>query len=46
MGETTRTYEDTSYKLDITNDLLTSRAGLLSIADLMNSLGLSDYIDT
>lgn len=33
------------YKTDTTNDLLTSRAGLLSIAELMNSLGLADRID-
>jgi len=33
------------YQLDTTNDLLTSRAGLLSIAELMNSLGLTDRID-
>jgi hypothetical protein len=34
-----------SYKLDTTNDLLTSRAGLLSIAQLMDSLSLSERID-
>ena len=34
------------YQLDTTNDLLTSRAGLLSIAELMNSLGLADRIDS
>ena len=34
-----------SYKLDTTNDLLTSRAGLLSIAQLMGSLSLSERID-
>jgi hypothetical protein len=34
-----------SYKLDTTNDLLTSRAGLLSIAQLMNSLKFSERID-
>ena len=33
------------YQLETTNDLLTSRAGLLSIAELMNSLGLADRID-
>jgi hypothetical protein len=33
------------YQLDTTNDLLTSRAGLLCIAELMNSLGLADRID-
>ena len=33
------------YKLDTTNDLLTSRAGLLSIAQLMNSLNLGQRID-
>jgi len=33
------------YQIDTTNDLLTSRAGLLSIAELMNSLGLADRID-
>ena len=33
------------YKLDTTNDLLTSRAGLLSIAQLINSLKLSENID-
>ncbi|MCP4047860.1 MAG: IS1380 family transposase [Gammaproteobacteria bacterium] len=34
------------YQLETTNDLLTSRAGLLSIAELMNSLGLGDRINT
>ena len=34
------------YQLDTTNDLLTSRAGLLSIAELMNSLGLADCVDS
>ena len=33
------------YKLDITNDLLTSRAGLLAVAQLMASLQLSEGID-
>jgi len=33
------------YKLDTTNDLLTSRAGLLTIAQLMDSLKLSERID-
>ena len=33
------------YKLDITNDLLTSRAGLLAVAQLMESLQLSKRID-
>ena len=33
------------YKLDTTNDLLTSRAGLLSIAHLMDSLSLTERID-
>ena len=33
------------YKLDTTDDLLTSRAGLLTIAQLMNSLKLSERID-
>ena len=33
------------YQLDITNDLLTSRAGLLSIAELMKSLKLAERID-
>jgi hypothetical protein len=33
------------YKLDTTNDLLTSRAGLLSIAQLMNTLNLGERID-
>jgi len=33
------------YKLDTTNDLLTSRAGLLSIAQLMDSLKLGERID-
>jgi hypothetical protein len=34
-----------SYKLDTTNDLLTSRAGLLAIAQLMESLSLAERID-
>ena len=34
-----------SYKLDTTNDLLTSRAGLLAVAQLMDSLGLAECID-
>ena len=33
------------YKLDTTNDLLTSRAGLLAIAQLMDSLSLAERID-
>lgn len=33
------------YKLDTTNDKLTSRAGLLTIAELMESLQLSERID-
>ena len=33
------------YKLDTTNDLLTSRAGLLAIGQLMTSLNLSERID-
>lgn len=33
------------YKLDTTNDLLTSRAGLLAIAQLMDSLSLTERID-
>ena len=33
------------YKLGTTNDLLTSRAGLLSIAELMESVGLAERID-
>lgn len=33
------------YKLDVTNDLLTSRAGLLAIAQLMESLKLSERVD-
>lgn len=34
-----------SYKLDTTKDLLTSRAGLLAIAQLMDSLSLTERID-
>ncbi len=33
------------YKLDTTNDLLTSRVGLLAVAQLMESLQLSERID-
>lgn len=33
------------YKLDTTNDLLTSRAGLLAIAQLMESLRLAERVD-
>jgi len=33
------------YKLDTTNDLLTSRAGLLAISQLMESLNLAERID-
>lgn len=33
------------YKLDTTNDLLTSRAGLFTIAQLMDTLRLSERID-
>lgn len=33
------------YQLSTTNDLLTSRAGLLSIAQLMTSIGFSDEVD-
>ena len=35
-----------AYQVETTNDLLTSRAGLLSIAELMKSIGLADRIDT
>jgi len=34
------------YKIDTTDELLTSRAGLLSIAELMRSLKLDERIDT
>lgn len=34
-----------SYKIDTTNDLLTSRAGLLAIAQLMDTLDLAERID-
>jgi hypothetical protein len=34
-----------SYKLGTTNDLLTSRAGLLSVAQVMDSLNLAERID-
>ena len=34
------------YKLDTTNDQLTSRAGLLTIAQLMDTLRLSERIDS
>lgn len=34
-----------SYKLDTTNDLLTSRAGLLAISQLMSSLNFSQRVD-
>jgi hypothetical protein len=33
------------YKIDTTNDLLTSRAGLLATAQLMDSLNFSQRID-
>ena len=33
------------YTLETTNDLLTSRAGLLSIAQLMQSIGFPDWVD-
>ncbi len=33
------------YKLDTTNDLLTSRAGLLDTAQVMDSLNMSNRID-
>ena len=33
------------YKLSITNDLLTSRAGLITIAQLMQSIGFSNLVD-
>ena len=33
------------YKLDTTNDLLTSRAGLLNTAEVMDSLNMSERID-
>ena len=33
------------YKLDTTNDLLTSRAGLLAVAQLMDSLRLAERVD-
>ena len=32
------------YKLDTTNDLLTARAGLLAIAQVMDSLGLHEQV--
>lgn len=34
------------YQLSTTNDLLTSRAGLLCIAQLMDSLGFTDWVNT
>ncbi len=33
------------YKLSTTNDLLTSRAGLITIAQLMHSIGFTDLVD-
>jgi hypothetical protein len=33
------------YKLETTNDSLTSRAGLLTIAQLMQSMQLGEHID-
>ena len=33
------------YKIEATNDLLTSRAGLVTIAQLMQSIGFSDVIN-
>ena len=34
-----------SYKLETTNDLLSSRAGLLTVAQMMDSLRLDERID-
>ena len=34
-----------TYKLDTTNDLLTSRAGLLATGELLQTLNLSERID-
>ncbi|MCP4060548.1 MAG: IS1380 family transposase, partial [Pseudoalteromonas sp.] len=45
MGEQPGLMKILPYQLDTTNNLLTSRAGLLSIAELMNSLGLAGRID-
>ena len=45
MGETTKTYEDTTLQNGATNELLTSRMGLLAIVELMNRLGLANRID-
>ncbi len=46
MGAQLKAYDDsTPYKLDTTNDLLTSRTGLLATAQLMDSLNLSERID-
>ena len=33
------------YKLSTTNDLLTSRAGLITLAQLMQSIGFSNLVD-
>jgi len=33
------------YQLDATNDLLMSRAGLITIAQIMKTLGLAEHID-
>ena len=35
-----------NYKIDTTNDLLTARAGLLTVAELMKSLNLAERIDS
>ncbi len=44
-GATTKTMNILPYKLETTNDQLTSRAGLLSIAQLMETLKLSQRVD-
>ncbi len=44
LGATTEAYEDFSAQTT-TNDQLTSRAGLLAIAQVMESIKLSERID-
>ena len=45
MGEQPRLMNILPHKLTTTNDQLTSRAGLLAIAQVMESINLSERID-
>ena len=45
MGATKRLQDMLPYQIQTTNDLLTSRAGLICIAQLMNNIGFAGLVD-